>query len=96
MLLLKPQTDNQRLRPAFLKMPTCFRADDAIPPSFWLLVDFVGKVCSIRFLKVLDHIIAATAPEESASKEEEETAADDAERSPTLLWLRNGLHCRHD
>jgi hypothetical protein len=85
MLLLKLQTDNQRLRPAFEKMPTRFRAD-TIPLFFRLLVDFVGKACSIRFLEVLDGIIAAMAKEENASKEEEELSADDAKKEVQFFF----------
>jgi hypothetical protein len=85
MLLYKLQTDDQRLRPAFMKMPTRFRVDDTIPLFFRLLVDFVGKAYSTSFLEVLDHIIAATAPEESAS-EEEETSADDAKKEVQFFF----------
>jgi hypothetical protein len=84
MLLLKLQIDDRRLRPAFEKMPTRFRAD-TIPLFFRLLVDFVGKAYSISFLEVLDHIIAETAPEESATKGEE-ISADDAKKEVQFFF----------
>jgi hypothetical protein len=77
MLLFKLQTVDGHLQPAFDKMPTRFKtkptndnnnAAGAIPLFFQLLVDFVGKACRIRFLEVLDHLIAAMAPEESTRK----------------------------
>jgi hypothetical protein len=45
-------------------------------------LDFFGKACSVRFLEVLDHIIAERTPEKGATKEkeEEETSARDAKK----------------
>ena len=79
MILFKLQIDDERLRPAYEKMPTPFRCDTSIPLFFRLLVDFVGKAYSLSFLSVLDHIIAATSPEE-VTTEEEEISSDDAKK----------------
>jgi hypothetical protein len=63
-------------------------------------VDFFGKVCSIRFLKVLDHVVAEMAPEKSETteeeEEEEETSAGDAKKEVQSSLAGQQLRCQHN